>query len=56
MRRSVNRLARVLREHCEPLLKGDLSGKEAITKVAKDEEAKMIAQFNNASRRDRKSS
>ncbi len=51
----LNRLAKMLREYCEPLLKGDLSGKEAIMKIAKEGEAKMIAQLNDRSKPNRKS-
>ena len=45
----LDRLAKLLREHCRPLLNGDLSGMETMVKMAKESNAKMIAQFNKRS-------
>ena len=41
------RLASILREYCEPLLKGDLSGMEKIKELEKRRVAKMMAELNN---------
>ncbi|MGA7193220.1 MAG: hypothetical protein WBW94_06280 [Anaerolineales bacterium] len=44
----LDRLAKILREYCEPLLKGDLSAMESIKKTQREEVAKMKAQWSKA--------
>lgn len=52
----LDRLAKILRDYCEPLLKGDLSAMEKIKKIEREEVAKMEAEWSNAAGRNRKSS
>ena len=56
VKNQLDRLARILRDYCEPLLKGDLSTMERIKTIEKDEVAKMKAEWSKVAGSSRKNS
>lgn len=47
----MRRLADILRQYCEPFLKGDLSGKEQIKQIEEKRTAELFEYLNSSSKR-----